>query len=440
MSSNRVGIRSLSFWAILSIVIGNQIGSGAFNNPTTLAKFGYAGFIGLCIAGFGAIVLALVFAQLSKYFPKNGGPHAYVANLFGRRAGFFTAWIYWIVSWLSNAVLLSTIVRYASFLTSNLTTTDAFIIQVIVLSAITILNVIGINGSGKSDVILTTLKTIIFVLIPLSLLPFVKTSNFVTQNSINNDCFKSICNAILYSFFGFIGVESATTTSENVKNPSKTIPIAIILGTIVVATVYLINNLAIVGVIGFDKLSIIGAPYAEAIDNIFSGKGGIIIAAISIMVCFGTLNSWTFTSGQIAYVAHRDGFFGNFLGKTNKNGSPYNAVLLSSVGMIACLVLSQSQTMQEWLVKILDISVSIFLYIYLLCCIVFFTIVIRDKDCDRPRIKNIILSIVGFLFCILVLISNILYGDGFIPLLVTIVLILAGIPVYHQNRKTILQK
>ncbi len=439
--------KSLGFIAILSVVIGNQIGSGAFNNPVVLSEFGYIGLLGLILSGIGAILLSLVFARLSKHFPVNGGPHTYISAAFGRKAGFFIAWIYWIVSWLSNAVLLNTMTSYLSLIFGEMSSWQAFFAQISVLIMITALNVAGIKTAGKSDIALTIFKTTIFVVLPIVFMFCVKAENFAWDHTNYQYSTSTICRTILLSFFGFIGVESATNATENTKNPDRTIPLAIVTGTTIVAIVYLLNNISIIGVLGFDTLKTVDAPYAVAIDKIMENinlathyKGGTIIAIISVLACFGTLNSWTFTSGQIAYVSHKEGFFNASFGKTNKNGSPYNAILLSAAGMIACLMLGRITIVENLLTKILEISSSIFLYIYLLCCVSFLAMLRKLEKKKSSAFVSAILSILSLAFCSLVLISDILSGDGISTLIITTILIFTGIPVYLKNKKTILQR
>ena len=84
--------KELGFIALVSIVIGSQLGSAAFVLPSQLAPFKTVGLLGWIVSVAGAISLALMFSDLSSHLPKNGGPHVYVSAAFGRIAGFFTAW------------------------------------------------------------------------------------------------------------------------------------------------------------------------------------------------------------------------------------------------------------------------------------------------------------------------------------------------------------
>lgn len=87
--------RVLGFWAAVSIVMGNMIGSGVFLLPASLAAYRGLSLVGWTISAAGAVMLALVFARLARQLPATGGLYAYTRAAFGDFAGFFVAWGYW---------------------------------------------------------------------------------------------------------------------------------------------------------------------------------------------------------------------------------------------------------------------------------------------------------------------------------------------------------
>src|SRR5215217_2812230 len=99
------GPPALGFWACMALVIGNVIGVGIFALPASLAAFGGLALAGWLLTSAGALVLALVFARLSRLIPGAGGPYAYTRAGYGDFAGFLIAWGYWIGLWASVAAL-----------------------------------------------------------------------------------------------------------------------------------------------------------------------------------------------------------------------------------------------------------------------------------------------------------------------------------------------
>src|SRR5437660_787755 len=111
MSINQIP-QKLGFWQTFSLVVGSQIGSGVFMNPTNLAPYGLFAFGGWVISALGAISLALVFAQLCAWFPETGGPSVYVNKAFGKLPAFCTGFTYWIISWVSSTVVIIAAIGY----------------------------------------------------------------------------------------------------------------------------------------------------------------------------------------------------------------------------------------------------------------------------------------------------------------------------------------
>ena len=429
--------RELSFLTVVSLVIGSQIGAGAFSNPSVLAKFKFIGLFGLFGAAVGAIAIALVFAKLSACFPKSGGPHTYVSEAFGRCAGFFTAWVYWIISWLSNAVLLSMIVGYLTIMLGEISSIEIILIEIFVVLAITYVNIVGVKCSGTIGIVLTMLKLGIFLILPIVFFCFFDIKNFEISSSdflFDKDGISALCNSVLLGFFGFIGIESATASTERIKNPEKAIPRALIIGTIVVSLVYIVNIIAIIGIVGFDRLAESDAPYAFAIQNIFHNNSPLLIAIVSIIVCVGTLNSWTLTSGQIAYVAYEDGLFPKIFGKLNKSGAPVASLIFAALGMIVCFFIQQTDSLKDGLMKLLNISVSIFIYIYMFCSFAYIKIIKKIEHTKKAQVKGLILGFASILFCLVVLIGDICFESGAQSFFVLAIFVALGLPIWLKTK------
>lgn len=96
--------RSMGLWMATALVIGNMVGSGIFSLPAVLAgEAGPASIIALAFTGVGALLLALVFANLGRAHPRTGGPYYYARSAFGDFVGFQTARAYWIAAALTGA-------------------------------------------------------------------------------------------------------------------------------------------------------------------------------------------------------------------------------------------------------------------------------------------------------------------------------------------------
>lgn len=362
--------KKIGFWSVVALVIGSQVGSGIFLLPTNLAPFGWYSIFGWIISGIGAITLAMVFAKLCFWFPRTGGPHVYAFEAFGIIVGFFTGWTYWVISWVSTIAVIIAISDYLGSLFGTISSGGNLIIQLILLLSVALLNLKGVNAAGNIEFILTILKFIPLIVLPIFGFIYFNSSHIKMSQEILSTSTVNILNRLmLLTLWGFIGLESATTPAGSVKNPSKTIPTAIIAGTVVVVFLYLFNSVGILGAMPSDKFVQSQAPYADVVRYIFGGQWHVLISIIASILCFGTLNAWTLSSGQIALGLAKDNFLPPFFGKTNKNGAPYFAIFLSSIGTIVLLYLVAHDNISNRIEKIIDFSVIAFLFVYLISCL-----------------------------------------------------------------------
>lgn len=416
--------QKLGFWSVFALVTGSQLGTGVLILPASLAPYGVFSLAGWILSSCAAIILSLLFGILCAKFPQTGGPHVYLKNTFGNSAAFFTGWTYWVISWVSTATVVIASVRYlAPFISSH----DNFVylyLEIILLAVIMLINLKGIGIAGKIEFILTTLKFIPLIIIPAIALCKFDASNFTMEHSPTNLTFPQMLGEVtLLTFWGFIGLESATAQAGAVINPSKTIPKAIILGTLCVAILNLFNIIGIMGVIPANSLIHSTAPYVDATQIVFGGQWHVIISIIAAIICIGTLNAWVLTSGQIALGLAQDGFMPSIFTKKNKNESPIWSVIISCVGILPLLIITANENLSKQITEIIDFSVISFLFVYLACSIAFAKLLITTRS---SSIYSWLIAICSIIFC-----SWTIYQTPIRVILTAVSFTLSGIPVYY---------
>lgn len=425
--------KKIGFWSVFSIVVGSQIGSYVFMSPANLAVYGKMAFGGWLIASIGAMCLAYVFALLCEKFPKTGGPHVYIGNAFkdfkfGKDLAFFTGWTYWIISWVSSTAVIKTIMSYLTPFIVLDNHFNYFAVELLILSVVTMMNLRGISFAGVAEFILTLLK-----FIPLLILPLIAICHFDINNLKLAHEFTAVSDLTLLSntamlvTWGFIGLESATAPAESVENPSKTIPRAILFGTLCVSLLYLLNFISIMGLIPGDELIKANAPYVNATKILFSGDWHLLIAFIAAVICFGTLHAWVLTSGQIAYGLAKDRLMPRMFGITNKYDSPIYSVVAGSLGTVPLLMLSLDDTLAEQTLKIIEVSITSFLFVYAICAVSLIKLLLVER---KVKFK-LFISIISLLFCILVIVNQ-----TFTTLVTASIFTISGLPLYLWNKKT----
>ncbi|MBS0584694.1 MAG: amino acid permease [Verrucomicrobia bacterium] len=421
--------QKLGFWALTSLVAGSQIGTGIFLLPANLAVYGGLGLFSWLLTGTGALLLAMVFARLSREMPKTGGPHTFIEAAFGKTAGFFAAWTYWVISWFSSSLVVVAIVSYLSPLLGPISPFATLALQLFFLALLTILNLSGIRSVGFVESILTILKLLPLLIVPIGGLFFIN-KNYFNLSEIPSFpvAWSHLTKAALLTFWGFIGVETATAPAETIHNPHKTIPRALITGTAIVLIAYVFSSSVVMGVVPPLELMQSKAPFATAAEIIFGGNWHLVISIAASIVCVGTLNAWVFTSGQIALGAAYDGYFPSIFAHKNRKGAPVYAVLISSLGIVPVLFLAMNQSLGSFINFMIDVSVTAFLFIYSLCVISYLKLF--WKKAERINLGGILISIGALTFCSWILISSDLKTVGLASLIS-----LTGVPLYLWRRK-----
>jgi len=416
--------RKIGFWAVFALVIGSQIGSGVLMLPAGLAAYGGYSIAGWLISSVGAIALALVFALLCSRLPHTGGPHVYVKAAFGNTAAFFTGWTYWVISWVSTTAVIVACVGYLTPFIGDHSRTVYLGVELLLLLMITLLNLKGVKTAGNAEFFLTLLKFIPLVLLPLIALYYFDTAHFVIDTSkANLDTSQILGHVTLLTLWGFVGLETATTPAGSIENPSKTIPRAIVFGTICVAVLYIINSIAIMGLIPGQELMHSKAPYVDAAQRLFGSQWHLLISVIAAIVCIGTLNAWILTSGQIALGLAEDKLMPGFFAQRNKTDAPIWGLMISSIGIVPLLILTANESLAQQIIAIIDFSVVAFLFVYLICCFGFLKLLIQqDSKVNWPYC---LCAFVAIVFC-----GWIIYETSLKTVAIASLFVVSGLPVY----------
>ncbi len=352
--------------------------------PISLAPYGAYSLISWMISGAGAVSLALVYATLCAKFPETGGPHVYVKHTFGPAAAFFVGWTYWVISWVSTTALIVVGVGYLTpFFHEDIKSMRLFL-ELLLFTIITLINLRGIATAGHVEFLLTVVKVAVLLAIPVAALFFFDRNNFIISEEILSLTTSQIlARSTLLTLWCFIGLELATAPAGSVDNPAKTIPKAVVLGTVCVAVIYFINNFAIMGLINGNNLASSRAPYVDAIKIMFSGNWHLIVSIVAFIFCVGSLNAWVLSSGQVAFGLAEDRLMPKFFAKRNKHGSPFWGITVSSIGTAILLILTSNNNFAQQITSIIDFSVISFLFVYLACCFAFLKVIIQERSCYK---------------------------------------------------------
>ena len=324
-----------------------MIGSGIFLLPASLAAYGGISVVGWIVSALGGLVLAKVFSQLGTWFPKTGGPYIFAKEGFGDFPAFLVAWGYWIAICCTNAAIVVTILSYLSIFFPMLSESPVLSIGfgLGILWLLTYINTRGVKEAAWVQLITTVLKLVPLILIAIVGMFMLEISHFQPFNLSGKSDIMAITITTTLTLYAFLGIESATIPADNIKDPTRTIPKATKIGTWMAIVVYILGSVAVMGLIPPETLAVSDAPFADAAAVIWGDSVRKWVALGIIVSTFGALNGWIMMQGQIPMAAARDKLFPPLFAKANKNATPAQGLIFSSVLISALILMNYSKSL-----------------------------------------------------------------------------------------------
>jgi APA family basic amino acid/polyamine antiporter len=422
----------LGFWMCVALVVGNSIGSGVFLLPASLAPYGLNSVIAWGFTGCGALLLAIVFAQLSRAFPHAGGPYAYVNLAFGPFTAFIVAWGYWISIWVGNAAIATGAVSYLSPLMPWIATVPGASagVTLFFLWLLTFVNCYGIKASGWVQSVTTVLKLLPLVAICALGLFAVRGATVGAASAIPLSVSGTTAAATL-TLWALLGLESATIPASKVNDPSRIIPRATLLGTLVTAFICILACTTVLLLVPPATLASSNAPFVDLASHYWGTIAGKTLAVFAAISGFGALNGWILLQGELPNIMAKNGVFPRIFAQDSARYTPTFALLFSS-GLVSILILMNYQkTMVSVFTFMILLSTTACLVLYLLCSLALLRLQ-WSGQMPRQRGRLVPLAIVGVIATTFSLWA--IVGAGREAVLWGSVLLLLGAPLYFLVR------
>jgi APA family basic amino acid/polyamine antiporter len=328
--------RTLSLLDATAIGIGAIIGAGIF--VVLGIAVGYAGpavIISMVIAGTVALFTALSFAELGSAIPKQGGTYEFAYEMISPFVAFISGCLWLFGQTVAGAAVSLGLASYF------VTMFPFFSLKVIAVSAalvLTALNLIGTKHSAMINNVLVLVKIAILCLF-VGFGVFQVNSNNYSQFAPNG--FVGILQGAGFIFFAYLGFGRIAALGEEVKNPKKTLPLAILLALIVSVILYVVTGLVATGMQDYRVLAGSGSPLTDAA----RATGNLtLIAAISFGALVATV-SVLLTNliglSRVSFAMARNGQLPKYLATIHpKLGTPYVSILITGVLMAILALVS----------------------------------------------------------------------------------------------------
>jgi APA family basic amino acid/polyamine antiporter len=329
--------RALSTFDLTMIAIGGTIGSGIFLTPSLIAQQlpSPAWMLTIWLLG-GLLTLcgALAFAELGGMFPGAGGMYRYLSESFGPLFGFLFGWAYLLVVNTGGIAALS--LAFASYLGYFIPLSDTGIqlVGAAGLSIVTILNIVGVRVGGIFSDIFTILKLLGIAVLIVAGIGWGSQSLYDTETTgqlPETGMGGAIGVALIGVLWSFGGWQHASFTAGEAKDPTKGVPRAMVIGSLVVTAVYVLANLAYLFAMSPEEIAASPRVAAEAMDHVIGPAGGGLIAMVIFISTFGSTGVYTLTVPRVYYAMAKDGlFFARVAALHPRFHTPVVAILLQS--------------------------------------------------------------------------------------------------------------
>lgn len=425
--------RTLGLGSATALVIGITIGSGIFRSPAGIAqKVGDPSLFMLLwvVGGVLALAGALSLAELAASFPESGGYYAYLRESWGRPTAFLFGWTQLV---LLRASAIGGIAlacgQYSMRMFGIDPITHALQAQLFSAFAIVFAASVNIIGARPGAAIVNASSAAKFVaLVGLALFAVLlggahgaTTANFTTSAPVTLSGFGLALVSVLWAYDGWGDVSFA---GGEVKSPQKTLPLAIIGGTIGVIIAYILVNAGYVYVLSMPAVAASPLVAADTMTTIIGSTGSVIVSMLVAISTFGALNADFLGSPRLFFAMADDGLFFKAVARVHPRfQTPHVAIILTAVISIA-LVFSRSF---EALTETFVIAIWPF---YGLCVAGVFRLRRLRPDMPRPyRVAGYPIVPAVFLIAVVLFLGNALVSEP-TSTLATFAVILAGLPVY----------
>jgi APA family basic amino acid/polyamine antiporter len=325
--------RSLGFWTVTLIGIGIIVGAGIYALiGEGIAVAGPNVWLSFLAAAVVAMLTGLSYAELSSLFPKAGAEFSYFKNAFSQHWAFLAGWLIMVAGFVSVSTVALGFGGYFSRLTGFPVLESA--VAIIVLSTFVVW--LGVKQSAWLGAFFTLIETagllfIIFIGLP------VMGSQPVLDFSFS---IAAVLGAGALVFFAFIGFEDIVRMSEETKNPTRTIPRAVIAAILVSSLLYILVAIAAISLVGADSLAHSSSPLADVANAAAGSQAFWVLSIIALFSTSNTVMLFILAVSRIVYGMAAEKSLPVFLSHLHsKTSSPDRAVLLSGFFSLVCLAI-----------------------------------------------------------------------------------------------------
>jgi amino acid transporter len=323
--------KKFGFWSIVLLGINLVMGSGIFLLPGKVMDIVGPGSIFVYL-GVTLMVLALTmcFAECASKFSCYGAAYIYSKRAFGLFVGFEVGIMSWVARTIAWAVMaVGFVTALSAVWPPALVEPFKTAIILFILIGLGIINIVGIQPTKILNNLVTIGKIVPIIFFIIIGVAYININNFTPMfpHGLHSDSFGTACLVVFYAFAGF---ESIAIASEDMENPQKTLPIAILVAMCFIACIYFLIQTVAISTLG-SNLATSVAPVADAAET-FSGPVGKWLVTIGSLISIGGINvASSFVAPRVGAALAQDGLLPRFMAEINSYGTPHWAIIITVV-------------------------------------------------------------------------------------------------------------
>ena len=319
------------------MVIGTIIGASIFVQPSLVsgAVPSVAGVLVIWAAA-GALTLigALVTAELSSAFPRTGGVYVFLKRAYSPVVAYLWGWaMFWSMHSGIIAAIATVFARYLGHFVelSDAGMRAAAVGAILVLSAV---NYFGVRHGSVVQTFLTSIKLVAILFIVVLGVTFVASHGGppIVAASERHTTFGAVVEALIAGLFAYGGWHMVTYAAEETKEPTRTIPRALIVGTAIVTVAYIAVNASYLAVLPLASVAASNRVAADFADEVLGSGGGRLLSALVVLSTLGAMTGIILSGPRVYLAMADDGLLFRWAGAVHpRYRTPHVAIVLQAV-------------------------------------------------------------------------------------------------------------
>ncbi|HEY1306878.1 MAG TPA: amino acid permease [Vicinamibacterales bacterium] len=444
--------RRLGPYDAAAIIVANVIGGGIlFRSPAVATAVPDASWFLLAWLAGGVLAFmgAMAYAELAALRPKAGGEYVYLREAYGGLAGFLTGWTSFVAGFsgamaASAVFLITTLDRFIPGIANDnpflavpvpftpivFTFSRHTLAACAAIAAAAFIHVRGVGPGRVASNILTTLKITAFVVfIAFGLTAGTGTASNLTQ-SVGPVTMTGWIFAFIPVMFTYSGWNAAAYMAEEIRDPGRNVPRALLLGTALVTAIYMLINVLYLYVIPIGELARVQGSVLDVVaDRLLGIRAGNIMAVVALVSLAAGINAWTFAGPRVYFAMARDNAFFKSAARIHpKYKTPAVSIIAQAAFAMVLILIGSLDAIANY------VGFAITLFAGAAVAAVF---VLRAREPGAPRpFKALGYPLTPAIFVIvsLAIVLDAFYSDPRIAGIGTLI-ILAGIPLYLFFRR-----